>query len=1405
MKEGASDFTKYSPESKFKKFEWGREKNKFLFLCLTFIFLIGVVSAWSVQINNPANGSAFGNKPSQFDWSFSGINQSNLSNNVDSSYLINNGNKIYFRAYSEYPDVTIQPGEVQEGWNELNISIKNLTGQTENSSVQFWVDNIDPILTILNPLGNIGYTNTNLLYLIVELTETNPGYYSGTKEIRRIFNYPDLAGQHTNNYDLNSSNIADASHNLLTPDDQQEGNYNYIIYSRDKYPNGNTIREVNTTGVIIRDTLPPTTFISSPLTGLFYAGIVNIISSAVDDTSVTTDVSGIDRIDIEVNDGSTIYTDSCTGSNCITNWDSTSETDGDYDIIATSYDRAGNSDLETITIIIDNTAPLISDNYVLLNGIWTNLIQTVALNPTDIGGSGTDVVRYCEGAGCTPNIDLAFPYQLDYNLDQDTIVRYQAWDIVGNPSLIGEYNVKMDLTAPIVDAGVNAITRVLVAQNANVDGSISGVASYSWTKVAGPGIITFGTPTLEDTTMFASLDGVYTIRLTAIDYAGNSAFDTMQFTWDATEPNSNINALVPDPNNDNTPTLTGTATDITTNITNVEYRIDGGAWNSATPTDGAFDSNNEAYTLTTALLTDGIHTIEIRATDLAGNVETTYASDTFTIDLTEPDSTINALVPDPNNDNTPTLTGTATDITTIITNIEYRINGGAWNPTTPTDGAFNSNNEAYILTTAVLADGVYTIEIRATDLAGNVETTYASDTFTIDTMAPIIDIIAPLTLNVTNENYIITFTDDDLNNPECSVDNSNWIACTSGITILNDATGFAGLSEGAFTLYLKDTDLAGNIGTDNEAGIIKDTTLPIITSFQVVPNVSISQNNPTIISATVSDANLDFTGTMFVDFNNLISSDQILFLANMNDTPVSGPYGPINWQTNYFKIKQNTISEPVGIFITDFAPTEYIVTGYFQNDSISPIEDCMIGFDISTKNLTTSYCAGNIIDGTSKFTVSSIKFVNGIGSEPTEINGSTFTLYDIGDLNNPKLESSLAPSGDYNLILRATDSAENEAGEILNISVDNTYPFLVSNDEITGGYNNITFSSVNLDNLYDNLYLNANANEIVNWSTIRVYDSNNVQVKLWTLVSGSTSISKNWIPVNTALPDGNYKINTTITDMAGNKVNLDLGIFYIDNTLPTLSSISSSVSSSSATIIWTTNENANSNVSYGTTNLTISNTGSATYESSHSISLSSLSASTLYYFNVSSCDAGRNCNTSTQYNFTTSVIGDGGSDGGSSGSGGGSSGGSSTKYYECSKWNEWSACSNAQQKRTCLEKIITTSQKGVIESKFNATEIKTCTASALTPLSNTNTETGKTNIAPIESTEITPGFFARITGGITGTATGMTKSKGGKISLIVLGILTLSLILLAFARRMNKNNLERKIKIIHKSDLVGRK
>ena len=108
-----------------------------------------------------------------------------------------------------------------------------------------------------------------------------------------------------------------------------------------------------------------------------------------------------------------------------------------------------------------------------------------------------------------------------------------------------------------------------------------------------------------------------------------------------------------------------------------------------------------------------------------------------------------------------------------------------------------------------------------------------------------------------------------------------------------------------------------------------------------------------------------------------------------------------------------------------------------------------------------------------------------------------------------------------------------------------------------------------------------------------------------------------------------------------------------DTDVPTISSVSPSVTHSTATITWTTNESANSTVHYGITNATTSSSGLDDLVIPHSISLSGLSASTLYYYNVSSCDYWNNCNTSIQYTFTTSAAPtNGGSPGGGGGNGG---------------------------------------------------------------------------------------------------------------------------------------------------------
>ena len=128
-------------------------------------------------------------------------------------------------------------------------------------------------------------------------------------------------------------------------------------------------------------------------------------------------------------------------------------------------------------------------------------------------------------------------------------------------------------------------------------------------------------------------------------------------------------------------------------------------------------------------------------------------------------------------------------------------------------------------------------------------------------------------------------------------------------------------------------------------------------------------------------------------------------------------------------------------------------------------------------------------------------------------------------------------------------------------------------------------------------------------------------------------------------------------------------------------------------------------------------------------------------------------------------------------SGGGGGGGSSTTYYKCTTWGNWLACTNGNQNRTCETKQIATSL-----TKTALFETKTCTASVLTPTTGSATEESEENNTNEEEQRTASGFGAKITGGITGIA----KTKGGKLFLIVLGVLALSWIALGVRRKFKK-------------------
>ncbi len=115
---------------------------------------------------------------------------------------------------------------------------------------------------------------------------------------------------------------------------------------------------------------------------------------------------------------------------------------------------------------------------------------------------------------------------------------------------------------------------------------------------------------------------------------------------------------------------------------------------------------------------------------------------------------LNELTPDPTNNNSPTLTGSSNAANGTIYQVKYSLNGGDWFNATASDGSFNASSEDYTIPLNDLADGKYTIKVKAIDSYGS-ETSpndYASDTFVVDTTIPNPKLTQLGTLSVTLDN-----------------------------------------------------------------------------------------------------------------------------------------------------------------------------------------------------------------------------------------------------------------------------------------------------------------------------------------------------------------------------------------------------------------------------------------------------------------------------------------------------------------------------------------------------------------------------------------------------------------------------------------------------------------------------
>lgn len=239
--------------------------------------------------------------------------------------------------------------------------------------------------------------------------------------------------------------------------------------------------------------------------------------------------------------------------------------------------------------------------------------------------------------------------------------------------------------------------------------------------------------TISAATLASLSQGVHTVFVRGQDSAGNwSGYVQAIFTIDTAGPDTSAVSASPNPSNGSSDVaIAATADDSANgnhNISAAEYFVDsvgadgsGQAMTVASATPVA-TLNGVLSLATIAGLSDGTHTIYVHAQDAVGNWGAT-ASTILTIDKTAAVVADVTLTPNPTvGAATVSLTATASDATSAVTQAEWFIgvDPGVGNGNAAT---VTANGTAWDLAATIdssaLANGTYTVNVRAKDAAGN--------------------------------------------------------------------------------------------------------------------------------------------------------------------------------------------------------------------------------------------------------------------------------------------------------------------------------------------------------------------------------------------------------------------------------------------------------------------------------------------------------------------------------------------------------------------------------------------------------------------------------------------------------------------------------------------------------------
>lgn len=309
------------------------------------------------------------------------------------------------------------------------------------------------------------------------------------------------------------------------------------------------------------------------------------------------------------------------------------------------------------------------------------------------------------------------------------------------------------------------------------------------------------------------------IAFTAIAHAGPNQ-PCRKRCVDTAAPSIVISAPSSGASLSGTAVVSGTASDAV-GVAKVEIRVDDGAWQPASGT------TSWSRSLDTRTLSDGSHSIAVRASDAAGNAATNTVAVSVTNapppDTTAPDVSIASPGQGTTVGGTITATGNASDAVGV-SKIEVRVDSGSWQLASGT--SFWSHS----IDTTSLSDGSHTVTTRATDAAGNASSATVGVTVSnappADTTAPSVAISAPGDgASVSGSITASGSASDDVgvSAVEVRVDSGAWQAA-SGTSSWSRTVDTTSLANGTHTITTRATDAAGNAGTATRSITVSNST-----------------------------------------------------------------------------------------------------------------------------------------------------------------------------------------------------------------------------------------------------------------------------------------------------------------------------------------------------------------------------------------------------------------------------------------------------------------------------------------------------------------------------------------------------------------------------------------------------